>query len=259
MSNVRIDRQSIAGEPVARVIVERPEKLNALNSELMDALASTFHSLAEDTAIRAVILDGAGDKAWVGGADINEMAALSSPRMAAVFIHRLHQVMLAVRDLPVPVLARIDGYCLGAGMELAAACDLRLASEAAHFGMPEVQIGLPSVIEASLLPLLMGRGRAARLVLTGEVIDAQRAFDWGFVEEVLPRAELDAGVERVIGDICRAGPEAIRLQKQLLRYWEHVPPDTSAEESIETFGAAFETDEPLQRLGQFVSRPKSGQ
>lgn len=256
MADIRTDFLTLADARVARVTVDRPEKLNALNTDMMERLTAAFGALAQDDELRAVILAGAGDRAWIGGADIAEMAALTSPRMAAVFIHRLHAVMLSVRNLPVPVLAAIGGYCLGGGMELAAACDLRIASERANFGMPEVQVGLPSVIEASLLPGLMGRGRAARLVLTGEVIDARRALEWGFVEEVVAPEELDAAAERIVADICRAGPVAVQLQKQLMRYWEQVPPDTGAEESIETFGSAFETGEPGERLAGFAKRER---
>jgi enoyl-CoA hydratase len=256
MAGVLTEFLTIEGARVARVTIDRPDKLNALNADMMGRFIETFKALAEDAGLRAVILTGAGGKAWVGGADIGEMAALKSPRMAAVFIHRLHSVMLAVRNLPVPVIAAVGGYCLGGGMELAAACDLRVASTSAKFGMPEVQVGLPSVIEASLLPGLMGRGRAARLVLTGEVIDAKRALEWGFVEEVVAPDQLDAAAQRIVADICRAGPVAVQLQKQLMRYWEQVPPDTGAEESIETFGSAFETDEPVERLGRFASRTR---
>jgi enoyl-CoA hydratase len=254
MGSVHLDHQQLDEAVVARVIIDRVDKLNALDTPMVEKLASVFQSLSGDDAIRAVVLEGAGGKAWVGGADIKEMAALSSPRMAAVFIHRLHLAMLTIRDLPVPVIAKIDGYSLGAGMELAAACDMRIASDAAHFGMPEVQVGLPSVIEASLLPGLMGRGRAARLVLTGEIIDAARAFEWGFVEEVAPQSELDDAVNRILQDICNAGPNAVRSQKQLLRHWERVDPDTAAIDSIKTFGEAFETDEPKTRLGRFSAK-----
>jgi enoyl-CoA hydratase len=256
MGEIRTELLDVEGARVARVTVSRPEKLNALDSEMMNALIAAFKGLADDDDLRAVILAGEGGKAWIGGADIREMANLSSPRMAGVFIHRLHSCMLAVRDLPVPVIAAVGGFCLGGGMELAAACDTRIASTAAKFGMPEVQVGLPSVIEASLLPILMGRGRAARLMLTGEVIDAAKAAEWSFVEEVVAPDALEDSVMAVVGDICRAGPEAIRLQKQLLRYWEHVPPDTGAEESIEAFSSAFETGEPAQRLGRFVTRDR---
>jgi enoyl-CoA hydratase len=251
MGTIHLDIEQLDEAVVARVTIDRTDKLNALDTPMIEQLASVIQSLSNDEAVRAVVLEGAGDKAWVGGADIKEMAALSSPRMASVFIHRLHMTMLTIRDLPVPVIAKLDGYSLGAGMELAAACDMRIASDAAYFGMPEVQVGLPSVIEASLLPGLMGRGRAARLVLTGEIIDAARAFEWGFVEEVVPQAELDDAVNRVLQDICKAGPNAVRTQKQLLRHWEQVDPDTAADDSIKTFGEAFETDEPKMRLGRF--------
>ena len=122
--------------------------------------------------------------------------------------------------------------------------------------MPEVQVGLPSVIEASLLPGLMGRGRAARLMLTGEVIDAQRAYEWGFVEEVVAPDKLADAVDAVLGDLCRAGPLAVRSQKRLMRQWEAMTPDAAAEASIATFVGTFEADEARQRLGTFANRRK---
>ena len=128
--------------------------------------------LAADPELRAGrSLSGAGERAFVGGADINELAALDRDS-ARDFITLVHRCCDAFRRLPVPVIARIDGYALGAGLELAAACDLRVASERSHFGMPEVRIGIPSVVEAALLPRLIGAGRARRLLLTGETIDA---------------------------------------------------------------------------------------
>jgi len=236
------------GGRVARVIIDRREKSNALNSAMIGKLTQAFADLGETADLRAVVLSAPGGKAWVGGADVREMQALGDAGAARAFIGALHGAMLAVRDLPVPVVAEIDGVCLGAGMELAAACDLRVASSTARFGMPEVQVGLPSVIEASLLPGLMGRGRAARLVLTGEVIDAARAAAWGFVEDVVAPEDLNAAVDALIGVLCKAGPNAVRAQKRLIRQWERVDPDTAARESIETFGEAFSTGEPASML-----------
>ena len=117
--------------------------------------------------------------------------------------------------------------------------------------MPEVQVGLPSVIEASLLPGLIGRGRAARLVLAGEVINAEQAYNWGFVEELVSDDLLDESVLRLVSCICRAGPHAISMQKKLLRHWEAVDPNTASEESIEIFASAFEREEPKTRLSKF--------
>ncbi|MEK9723998.1 MAG: enoyl-CoA hydratase [Rhodospirillaceae bacterium] len=254
MTNVRIERLEVEGAPAVRVVIDRADKLNALNSYLIDAVTAAFASLAAEADLRAVVLEGAGPKSWVVGADIAEMAGLDGPA-AATFIARLHGAMRAIRDLPAPVIAKVHGFALGAGMELAAACDLRIASTAARFGMPEVQVGLPSVIEASLLPRLMGLGRAGRLMLTGEVIDAERAFAWGFVEEVVAPDALDGAVDAALADLCRAGVHAVRRQKRLLRQWEAMTPDAAAEASIAEFAASFETDEPTVMLSAFTKKP----
>ena len=253
MAVININYDEIDGGQVATVTIDRPEKMNALDSSMIDQLNRAFLTLAEAASLRAVILNGAGGRSWVGGADIREMAMLSSVSNARTFIQRLHIAMLSVRNLQVPVIAQVEGFCLGAGMELAAACDLRVASLSAQFGMPEVQVGLPSVIEASLLPGHIGRGRSARLVLTGEMIDAQLAYNWGFVEELVPIEQLGDTVRSLVASICRAGPHAVRVQKQLLRHWEKVNPDVASEESIETFASAFEREEPRSRLTQFLN------
>jgi len=256
MSEIHVSMEIVESVSVARVIIDRENKLNALSSELTTSLREAFLALADDESLGAVVLDGAGDTAWVGGADIAEMANLSADT-AGAFISNLHTAMRAVRDLPVPVIARLDGYALGAGMELAAACDIRVASMAAHFGMPEVHVGLPSVIEASLLPRLMGLGRASRLMLTGEVIDAERAYEWGFVEEVVAPELLDDAINAVLSNICRSGPRAVRSQKKLMRSWEGLTPDAAAEASIAVFASAFEAAEPTERLQAFVNRKRS--
>lgn len=250
---VRVLRSEVDGAPVATVTIDRAAKLNALNTPLISQLRRVFEDLAGDDALHAVVLEGAGDRAWVVGADIVEMSALDKTS-AAAFIVGLNDAMRAIRNLPAPVVAKLHGFALGAGMELAASCDLRVASTAARFGMPEVQVGLPSVITASLLPRLMGAGRAGRLMLTGEVIDAKRAYEWGVVEDVVAPAELDAAVGAVIGDLCRAGIHAVRCQKRLLRKWEGLTPDAAAEASVPVFADSFDTDEPASRLAAFGAR-----
>src|SRR5213592_3594368 len=147
------------------------------------SIVSTIEELEADPALRLVILTGAGERAFVGGADINELAALDQDS-ARDLITLVHRCCDGFRRLPVPVIARIDGYALGAGLELAAACDLRVASDRAQFGMPEVRVGIPSVVEAALLPQLIGYGRARRLLLTGVTIDAEEALAWALVDAV---------------------------------------------------------------------------
>jgi len=145
---------------IAYATIENAGKLNAINSALMGELVEGMGELAADDRLRAVVLTGAGPKAFIAGVDINEMARIENGAQATAFITRLHQCCAAIRDVPVPVIARIQGYAFGGGLELAAACDVRIAADAAVFGMPEVKLGIPSVIEAALLPTLVGWGRA---------------------------------------------------------------------------------------------------
>ena len=231
------------GGHVARLTIDNSTKLNSLNRALMVEIVETAAALENDPELRLVILRGAGDRAFVGGADISELAGLD-PDSARDFITLVHRCCDAFRRMPVPVIARIDGYTLGAGLELAAACDLRVASDRAVFGMPEVRIGLPSVVEAALLPLLIGYGRARRLLLTGETIDAATALAWGLVEEVAPPDRLDEAVERLAAPILTAGPKAIRLQKRLILDWEELPTAAAVARGIDSLAEAYETDEP---------------
>ena len=231
------------GGRVARVTIDNRAKRNSLGRALLERLVAAAEALAGDSRLRLVVLSGAGGHAFVGGADIGEIAALDREG-ARGFITLVHRCCEAFRRLPVPVIARIDGYALGAGLELAASCDLRVASEGSRFGMPEVRIGIPSVVEAALLPRLVGWGRARRLLLTGETIDAAEALAWGLVDAVAPAAALDAAVERFARPILAAGPQAIRLQKALIREWEDLPVGAAIARGLDYFVHAFDSDEP---------------
>jgi enoyl-CoA hydratase/carnithine racemase len=154
------------------------------------------------------------------------------------------------------VIARMPGWCLGGGLEVATACDFRIAAHDAHFGMPEVRVGIPSVIHAALLPRLIGWARARWLVMTAENIDAPTALAWGLVDKVAPEGGLDAEVEHLVTALLECGPEALRSQKALLRQWEELPLTESVNLSVKVFGESFLTDEPTRLMQAFVNRKR---
>jgi len=246
------DHRGSAGR-VATVTLNNPAKLNIMNRTMMSTFLDVMEKLRADENLRAVVLRGAGDRAFVGGADVRELAALDA-QTAEEFITLVHRCCHAVRALPVPVIARIRGYVLGAGLELAAACDMRVASTDSHFGMPEVRIGLPSVVEAAVLPQLIGWGRTRQLLLTAENIDAAKAERWGLIEGLVAPEELDAAVARLVEPIVESGPRAIRLQKQLITDWEDLPLRAAVNKGIACFSRAFETDEPARMTGEVLAR-----
>jgi len=225
---------------IARIFLNRPEKVNALDSRLLETLAAELERLAADESLRVVVIAGRG-KVFCAGADVGELAALNAST-APAFVGRVHRVCAAVRALPVPVVAQLHGVVIGAGLEIAAACDLRIAANGTRFAMPEVKLGIPSVVEAALLPRLMGSGRAAWLVLTGEAIDAGRAYEWGLVEEVTD--ELDQTVGRVVQSLLAGDRQALRLQKQLLQLWEEAPLARSIDASLARFAEAYGGGKP---------------
>jgi enoyl-CoA hydratase len=215
-------------EGVARIFLNRPEKVNALTSQLLSTLSSVVEGL-KDKDLHLAVLAGRG-KAFCGGADINELRSLTAEN-AGAFVEKIHLVCKAIRELPVPVVASLHGAVIGGGLEIAAACDLRVAAEGTKFAMPEVKLAIPSVVEAALLPRLMGQGRAAWLVLTGATIDARKALEWGLIEEI---GEARSLIEKLLA----CDREALRTQKRLLQLWEEAPLATSIPRSIEAFSQA---------------------
>ncbi len=258
-AQIRVARERREAGVVARLTVDNQAKLNVLDSRLTEALRRAVEGLAAEAEaeaeLRAVVLTGAGARAFIGGADIRELAALT-PAMARRFITGLHELCAALQALPVPVIARIRVFCLGAGLEIAAACDLRAAAEDARFAMPEVRVGIPSVIEAALLPRLVGMGRARELVLTGAAIGATEALAIGLVERVVPAARQGAAVDAWRAAIHAAGPRALALQKKLLREWQELPLDEAIAKSIDAFAQAYESDEPARLMRAFLERPR---
>ncbi|MBO0763397.1 MAG: enoyl-CoA hydratase/isomerase family protein [Hyphomicrobiaceae bacterium] len=248
--SVRVDERPSGA--VAFVTASNQRRLNCLSTPLILELSAAFARLGKTERLRAVVLTGAGDRAFIGGADLNELALLN-PDTARLFITRLHQACQAVRDCAVPVIGRIGGFCLGAGLEVAASCDFRAAADTAQFGMPEVQMGIPSVIEAALLPGLIGWGRTREMLLTGALYSAGDALAMGLVEKVAPAAHLDAAVEAWIGAICRAKPSAVRAQKALVNRWERVALAEGILAGIDALSEAYETGEPQTAIEAFFA------
>lgn len=242
---------------IAAVTVDRTAKLNVMNGAMCRDLVAAFEGLKSCDNLRVVVLQGAGDRALIGGADIEEMAKFD-PKAARTFITDLHLSCDAIRSFPVPVIARMRGYCLGGGLEIAAACDFRIAASDTRMGMPEVQVGMPSVIEAALLPELIGWGRTRRLVFTGELINASTAYAWGLVEEVAMPDALDQAIDDACDAIAAAGPNAIRAQKALVNKWRHLSLNAAIEAGIDSFEAAYETGEPQQYMRRFLQKSPKG-
>jgi enoyl-CoA hydratase len=251
-SHCGVDRDNSG---VVRLTICNAGALNILGSAAINGIREGLEQLAADHGIRVLVLQGQSEKSLIGGADIKEMVDLDQAS-AEAFITRLRDLCEAVRAFPAPVIARLPGWCLGGGLEVAAACDLRIAAHDAKFGMPEVRVGIPSVIHAALLPRLIGWGRARWLVMTAQTIDAPTALAWGLVDVVAPEGGLDEAVEHTIAALLACGPEALRAQKDLLRQWEELPLKDSVDLSIKAFGRAFLTDEPKRLMQGFIERKR---
>lgn len=220
--------------PVARVEIDHPP-VNALNGAVIDGLAAAFDEFRRDDDVRVVIVQGAGERAFVAGADIREFP-LDATAGEARGTLRLAGLLSEIAASTKPVIARIHGHCLGGGLELAMACDLRVAAADASLGQPEVKLGLiPGAGGTQRLPRLVGRSRAFLLNVTGEPISGQQAYEWGLVERVVPPAGLDSAVDDLARAIAAQSPATVAALKEL-----HV---TTAESSVATGllseGAAF--------------------
>jgi enoyl-CoA hydratase/carnithine racemase len=240
---------------VVRLTICNAGSLNILGSAAINGVRAGLEVLATERAIRALVIAGQSEKSMIGGADIKEMAKLDQAS-AEKFITGLRDLCEAARAFPAPVIARIPGWCLGGGLEFAAACDIRIAAHDAKFAMPEVKVGIPSVIHAALLPRLIGWGRARWLIMTAATIDAPTALAWGLVDAVAPEGGLDAAVEGTVAALLECGPEALRAQKALLKQWEELPLKESVNLSIGVFGQSFLTDEPRRLMQGFLDRKR---
>ena len=255
MSDLKHVRLEWDGD-LAVVTIDRQEKLNALNAEVLAELGEVFERLRDDQDVRGVVLTGGGTKAFVAGADIGELARLD-PVGGVALSRRGQDLFLAIERFPKPVLAAVGGFALGGGCELALACHLRLAGDNARFGLPEVGLGvIPGYGGTVRLARLVGLGRAVEMILSGEMIDAARAAEIGLVSAVVPRAELLERGKELLRRITRNGPVAVRLALESI--YAALDADTrgALDREAALFGLLAATSDMREGTGAFLEKRK---
>ncbi len=239
---------------IAYVTVNRPKVLNALNMATMDELRAAFHEIKSDAAIRVVILTGSGEKAFIAGADIGELAK-NDAVSAKEYTHRGQSVLNLIENLGKPVIACINGFALGGGCEVAMACTLRLASENAKLGQPEVKLGvIPGYGGTQRLPRLVGKGIAMQMLLTGEMITAQEAYRIGLVNEVTAPADLIPRAEAIAQKIIANGPLAVQYTMEAVNKGMETPLAEGLYIEAALFGVASATEDKKEGTAAFLEK-----
>lgn len=238
----------------AVLTIDRPQSLNALNAETLDELDAAFAGLANNSDVGAVILTGGGEKAFVAGADLKELASLD-PVSARQVAARGQAVFRAVENFPKPVIAAVNGFCLGGGCELAMSCHMRIASETARFGQPEVKLGLiPGYGGTQRLPRLVGKGRALELILSGDMIDAAEALRIGLVNRVVAPGELMAASRKLASRILLNAPLAVRLSIEAVNRGLEAPLDGATSLEAALFGVACSSSDMREGTKAFLEK-----
>ena len=241
---------------IRRVTVHRPDKLNALNAATLDALQAAFTAAAEDASVRVVVLTGAGPKAFVAGADIAEMADLRATE-GRDFSLRGQRLMRTIETLPKPVIAMVNGFALGGGLELAMACHLRIAADTAKVGQPEINLGLiPGFGGSQRLLRLAGRAATLELCLLGAPITAERALQLGIVNRVVPVAELEEETAKVAAQLAASAPLALRATLEVVNVGGECGIEEGLQYETAQFGLMFATDDMREGTRAFIERRK---
>ena len=249
-ANLRVEQRG----PAALVTVDRPKVLNALDTATLEELTQAVRELSARAEVRGIVLTGAGEKAFVAGADIAAMTAMA-PLEAQAHSERGHAVLLALLESPKVTVAAINGYALGGGLELALACDLRLASEDAVLGLPEVSLGvIPGFGGTQRLARLIGEARAKELVLTGDRVKAEQALAWGLVNRVLPKAQLVDEAVALVERIAKHGPLAVRTAKDVLTRGLDLPLPGALALEARAFGTLFATRDQREGMRAFLEK-----
>lgn len=240
---------------VAIITINRPQKMNALNIRTREEGASALEELRADEGVRVVIFTGAGEKAFVAGADIAEFAGRTAVTQREVMTGR--SLFTAIDTFPKPVIAMVNGYCLGGGCELALACDLRVASENAKFGQPEINLGIiPGGGGTQRLTHLVGEGKAMELILTGDLIDAQSAYRCGLVNMVFPAADLEAKTLELANRIAEKSPIALRMAKEAVKTASRSTLDEGLRREIDLFALCFSSADKDEGVSAFLEKRK---
>lgn len=238
---------------VALVTLNRPEALNALSQRMVAELSAAFRAARTDAAVRGVVLTGAGEKAFAAGADIAEFAEMDA-LAAHRFATRGQGVLTQIETMAKPVVAAVNGFALGGGCELAMACHLRVAAETAQFGQPEVQLGLIAGYGGTQrLPRLVGRGIAAEMLLTGDRVSAQRAYETGLVNRVVPAEDLLSTARDFVTRIASKAPVAVAMTLQALRAAD-LPLPQGLQQEAALFAQCAATEDFVEGVGAFLSR-----
>ena len=238
---------------VAVIRFNRPDKLNAMNTKMKDEIIAALGELEADDAVRAVVFTGVGDKAFVAGADINEFKGRTAQDQWDLY----HRPFLydAVDKFPKPLIAMINGYCLGGGCELALACDIRIASDRAAIGQPEINIGIiPGGGGSQRLPRLVGSGKAMEMILTGDRISSTEAHRIGLVDEVVPHEQLDAKTMEIASRIAEKSPVAVRLAKQAMKAAARMPLGEGLRYEQALFSLVFTTHDKEEGIAAFLEK-----
>ncbi|MDZ4786334.1 MAG: enoyl-CoA hydratase-related protein [bacterium] len=242
---------------IAELAVNRPENLNALNADVLQSIILCFEKLIKESSVKAAVLTGAGDKAFVAGADIPMLQQLGK-RAAADYIELGQRAMRVIEKAPFPVIAAVNGYALGGGLELALACDIITASQSAKFGAPEVNLGIiPGFGGTQRLIQRCGIGTARRLVLTGEIIDINEAKSIGLVDVVAPEGQLQEVALKMAQTIASKGPLAVREAKKLLRRSQESLLLSGLQMEVESFLKIFDTADREEGMLAFMQKRKA--
>ncbi len=240
---------------VAIITINRPEKRNALNIKTREEGAAALDELHDDREIGVVVFTGAGDKAFIAGADIAEFANRTALTQRDIMTAR--SLFNAIDSFPKPVIAMVNGYCLGGGCELALACDLRIASETASFGQPEINLGIiPGGGGTQRLTRLIGEGKAMELILTGDIIDAKTAYTLGLVNTVVPAADLEAKTMEIANRIAEKSPIALQMAKEAVKLASRSNLDEGLRREVDLFALCFSSEDKDEGVTAFLEKRK---